>query len=401
MNPNREPEHNQWVIVTFNQPVIWSLTPDEAYAFNPMRRYVMTAEAAESLKEFIQTMSELEGSTFYTPLNLNAPLHDAHILVERNRNRGIGDLLFMTGPLEFIRHLSAGSAKVDFYGMTDRGVVLQNHAALRYKTVLCGPLHYDDLGLYNYHWMSRTVTETNEEPDQLNVYDALYKQLGVDPAQVPNKFKRPTCYLTDSDFAHLDYYYRAIYETMQIDLRRTPYYVVAPFAAASLRTMSYRTWIDIITELSKRRPVVVVGRVDHRVPMSDISAGDFSTRIADMPNVVNAFGATGMRMLMALISKAQCFFGMDSGPLYIAQGFRTPAISMWGGHDPGVRLGYDKDYMDLAIWNRTMCSSAPCYAYSAFPAHKCPRGEAQSMCEVLLTINIDDVMDRLDLVESK
>jgi len=400
MYSNRESDQSEWQIVTFNQPVIYNRTVDEAYALNPMRRYIFNADNLESLRDFVQTMSPVKGSTYYTPLNLHRPLNDATVLIERNRHRGIGDLLFLTGPMEFMKHMSATSVKMDMYGLTDRGMIMQNHATLRFKTVLCGPLHYEDLALYNYQWLVDTVTEVNEEPDQLNVYDALYKQLGVDPAQIPPKYKRPTVYLSDSDDAHLDHYYRAVYERTQLDLRRLPYYVVAPFAAASLRTMSYKTWYSIIQELAKRRPVVVIGRVADRVPDSDITAGELSSQLADMPNVINALGATGLRAMMALIGKAHCFFGMDSGPLYVAQGLRTPAISIWGSHDPGVRLGYDKDYMDLAVWNRQMCASAPCYAYSNFPAHKCPRGDQQSMCEVLLTVNVDDVMDRLDAVES-
>lgn len=401
MYSNREAEQHEWLVVTFNQPVIFHRTPDEAYPLNPMRRYVLNADNIESLREFVQSMSPLKGSKYYTPLNLNRPLNDATVLIERNRHRGIGDLLFLTGPMEFMRHLSATSVKIDMYGLTDRGLVLQNHPCLRFKTVLCGPLHYDDLGLYNYHWLVDTVTEVNEEPDQLNVYDALYKQLGVDPAQVPAKFKRPSICLTDADMAHLDHYYRAVYETTQVDLRRTPYYVVCPFSAATLRTMPYKTWLDIITELSKRRPVLVLGHTSERVPGAGMSAGEFSARVSEMPNVVNALGATGLRAMMGIISKARCFFGMDSGPLYVAQAARVPAISMWGSHDPGVRLGYDKDYMDLAVWNQSMCHHAPCYAYATFPQHKCPRGDQQQLCEVLVTVNVDDVLDRLDAVESK
>lgn len=394
-------EQNKWVIVTFNQPVIYHRTPEEAYPLNPVRRYVLNADNLEGLMEFVQTVSDLKGSTYHHPLNLNFPLNDANILIERNRQRGLGDLLFMTGPMEFMRHLSAGSARLDMYGLTDRGMVLQNHAALRYGTVLCGPLMYEDLALYSYHWLVETATETNEEPDQLNVYDALYKDIGIDPAVVPFKYKRPTIYLNDSDWGHLDQFYRVIFDNTQIDLRRTPYYVVCPFSAATLRTMSYRTWVTIITELSGRRPVVVLGRMDNRIPASDMSAGDFSSKISEMPNVINGLGATGVRAMMAMIAKSSCFFGMDSGPLYIAQAARVPAISMWGSHDPGVRLGYDKDYMDLAVWNKPMCAYSPCYAYANFPAHKCPRGADQSMCEVLVTVNVDDVLDRLDQVEGK
>lgn len=401
MNPSKNSEGNKWVVVTFSRPITFMRTPDEAYALNPVRRYVMTEDNLDTLRDHVQTMSDLKGSTYYTPLDLNRPVNGVSIMVERNRHRGIGDLLFLTGPLSYIRHLSATTAGVDMYGLTDRGLVLQASQLLRHGGVLCGMTHYDDLAHYNYHWFVDTVTESNEEPDQLNVYDALYKDLGLDPATIPAKFKRPSVRITDSDYLNLDHFFKVTWEATTIDLRRTPYYVVCPFAAATLRTLPYGHWLEIIGELSARRPVVVLGHLNDRIPFSDMSAGDFASRLSSVPNVINALGATGLRTMMGVIDRAACFVGLDSGPLYIAQACRTPAISIWGAHDPGVRIGYDPDYMDLAVWNQPACPKAPCYAYAEFPAHKCPRGADQQVCDVLVSVKTQDVMAQMDKVESK
>lgn len=401
MKSDKQPEHSQWVIATFGEPIIWHRTFDEAYLLNPLRRYVMNADNLHALNPFVTSISDLKGSTFFNPVMSGKAINDATILVERNRDRGIGDLLFMTGPLEFFRHVSGGSAQVHMYALSDRGMVLQNHKALRHKTTLSGPLHYDDLGLYNYHWLVDAVTECNEEPDQLNVYDALYRQIGFDPEVIDPKFKRPTVYLEDSDYDHLNQYYRVVWERTKIDLRRNPYYVVAPFAAATLRSAPYGTWLKIIEAVSKRRPVVVVGLDNRRVPDTDMTPGEFAEELVQFPNVVHAIGATGIRVLMAMISRAACLFCVDSGPLYVAQALRVPAISLWGTHDPGVRIGYDTDYMELAVWDQQMCNYSPCYAYSNFPAHKCPRRDKQTICEVLFSVDVDEVMKRVDIVESK
>jgi ADP-heptose:LPS heptosyltransferase len=188
----------------------------------------------------------------------------------------------------------------------------------------------------------------------------------------------------------------------QVDFRRTGYYVVAPFSAATLRSMNYQNWLEIIKEMAGRRPVIVIGTATNRIPDMDMSAGEFIQRLSQLNNVIITIGAIkSLRVLMGLISKAVAFVGLDSGPLYIAQAFRTPAVSIWGSHDPGVRLGYDKDYMDLSIWNQPQCRMSPCYAYAQFPASKCSLGVHQQCCDVLASTTGAQVMDKLDMIESK
>jgi hypothetical protein len=400
MTQDRLPLNSQYAIVTFSKPVVWPIG-NEAWLLNPMRRHVMTASHLPPLNQFIESISDLKGSTYYTPFCKGLSLSGARLLVDRNRDRGIGDLLFMTGVFDFMQHIAGNNLKIDMYALAERGAVLLNHPALHLGTTLAGPLLYDDMGLYNYQWLVDTVTECSEEVDQLNVYDALFKSLGFDPGEVDPRFKRPSAQLVDEDFKQLDQFFCHIYMHKKVDFRRIGYYVVAPFAAATLRSMNYIQWLEIIKELSTRRPVIIVGQATNRLPDMDISAGEFQSTIAQMQNVINAIGATPTRLLMALMSKAVCCVTLDSGTLYISQAFRTPVISLWGSHDPGVRIGYDKDYMDLAIWNQPSCRKSPCFAYAQFPAHKCPNGAHQTCCDVLASIGVTQVVEKLDMVESR
>jgi hypothetical protein len=57
--------------------------------------------------------------------------------------------------------------------------------------------------------------------------------------------------------------------------------------------------------------------------------------------------------------------------------------------------------MDLAIWNQRDCRMSPCFAYAQFPAHKCPNGAAQDCCDVLATVMPEQVLQKLDMVESR
>lgn len=392
----------QWQIVTVKDPTLWSRAEGETWMLNPTMRYVINADAAtEDLDAQILTRSDLKGGAYYRPLVLErAKLDKAKILVERYRDRGIGDLLFLTGPLSYIYHLSGNTAKLELYALADRSQILQGHPVLAHKTPLVGPTLYDGLQNYRYQWFVESVTEYNEEHDQPNVYDALFQQLGCNPADIEPQWKRPSMVLDNADYEDLSAFYYFIFNERQIDLRRTGYYVVAPLAVSSLRTAAYSHWLDIIQALAAKRPVVVIGQLHERVPVTDMTVGEFSTQLCDMgANVINSLGSVPLRLSAALIARAVCAVTLDSGPLYIAEALRTPAISLWGTHHPGVRLGYDKDYLDLAIWHKDNCDCSPCYAYAGFPEAKCPGGKNQLMCECLKTPTAKDVLAKLDKVE--
>lgn len=376
-------------------------TEDETWLLNPNRRYLINASRIPSIHRFIESVSELDNSALLNPLRAGKAVTGAKILVERFRERGIGDLLFLTGPLAYIHHVSGANVSIDVYALSDRGMVLTHSPFLNNQTVYCGPIEYDQLRMYNYHWLVGSVTECDEEPDQLNVYDALFKQLGFDPETIDARWKKPYATLVPADYQDLDALLNGIFVLKKMDLRRLAYYVVAPFSNSSLRCAKYSTWLGIIRQLSQRRPVVVVGTSKMRLPDTDMSAGAFLQAIENYGGgVISLVDKTPpVRLLMALIARAKAIVCLDSAPLYIAQAVGTPAISIWGSHDPGVRLGYDEKYMRYAVWNRDACNCSPCYAYSMFPVKKCPHGPQQIICECFVTVTEDQVLTMMDTVE--
>lgn len=397
----RTPQNSQWMIVTFNRPVLWNRNEGETWVLNPPTRYVLNANQLGNLSPHIETISDLKSAPFYRPLQAGSNIPGATVLVERYRERGIGDLLFMTGPLNYMQFLTGGNIKIDMYCLADRGAVLNFHPSLRFEAPMAGPLIYDNLQFYDYHWFVDVATEYSEEPDQQNVYDSLYTQLGFDPAAVPAAYKRPTAVLNKGDQQHLDQFLYYIWLEKKIDLRKTGYYVICPFAHGSLRTMPYMTWLKVINDLARKRPVIVIGNMTDRMPNPDVSAGEFFQHVQQHGgNVINAINNTPLRVMMGVISKATAVGCLDSGPLYVAQALNVPAVSVWGPHDPRVRIGYDKQYMDLAVWNKSACRHAPCFSYDHFPAHKCPSGSEQTVCEPLKSVDTDDILAKFDAIES-
>lgn len=395
------PVNSQWLVVSFKEPVMFNQTADETWLFNPNRRYLLNANRLEPIKQFVETVSELSEGALYTRLQAGRTIKGAKILLERNRERGIGDLLFLTGPLAYMQHVSGDDVEIDVMAFADRGIVLTHSPLIHNGCVRCGPLEYDHLRLYNYHWLVNSITEQDSEGDQMNVYDALFANLGFDPAAIEAQWKRPSATVVSEDFQNLDRLFKFVFDQRKIDLRKIGYIVVAPFSNATPRSLNYQRWLEIIQALATRRPVVVVGNSSLRLPEMDMSAGTFNQHIASMGGgVVNAIDCTSIRVLMALIARSFCTIGLDSAPIYVAQALKVPAISLWGTHAPGARIGYDKNMMDLAIWHQEACQFAPCFAYGGFPEKKCPFGAEQTCCEVLTAITPDDVLKKVDMIES-
>ena len=359
----------------------------------------------------VETMSDLEGSAFYKPLRSASKVHlpGANVLVERYRDRGIGDLLFTTGPLSYLSHVTGGAANFYYYTYADRGSVLNYCPHIKDNSPLVGPVLYDDLPRYDYHWFIDTITEYIEEPEHLNVYDALYSSLGIDPATVDAKFKRPCSRLDDSEIKQIDdfFYWIFLNTKTKLDLRNNGYYVVAPFTNTATRSAPYSTLLHTISALAEKRPVLVLGAMRDRMPSTDMSAGDFVNHLETANNlvpsgrVVNLLGKTEVRNMMQLISRANCVVSLDSAALYVAESFRTPCVSLWGTHDPGTRIGYDPDYMQSAIWEQGACRYSPCYAWQGFPINRCPCGPAQTVCHCLAALSHESIVKAVEAIEEK
>jgi hypothetical protein len=410
--PERNPPLvTSWVIVTFKKPLQWSRADDEVWMFNPHVRYVLNHHQLEGLKPFIATISELKTGGNYRQLNSSTPLQGARILIERYRDRGIGDLLFLSGVLQYIYDMSGSTSIIDLYALTDRAGVLRFHPALGNSAAgdpygpLAGPILYDSLPHYTAHWFIEQVTEYVEEPDQLNVYDQLYRQLGIDPKNVAPKYKRPYVYYSQSDWRDLDSIYATAYGTQQVDLRVTPYIVLCPAAYGSLRSAPYRMWLALAQALSDKFVVCFVGRTSDQgqLPAPDITFGEFYQEVDALTKknpkrIFNLIGPTPLRPMMAFVARSTALVSLDSGMLYVAQAARVPAVSLWGTHAPHARLLYDGPYMRGAVWKRESCPASPCWAYAGFPTDRCPQGDNQRVCHPLATITVNDILQSLDTV---
>lgn len=394
-----------WRVVSPSVPVLWPWNDNETWLLNPPLRYITTSDRQVQLEDKLASWSNLKTAGFYHQLNGMANINNSRILIERHRDRGIGDLLFVTGAIAYLRHISSHTCEIYYYTQCDRGLVLHGNPDLHTEKTFSGIVQYDSLPLYQWHWFIEAATEYDEEPEQSNVYDCLFKQIGINPEGVDPKFKRPRCYVYKSDKQRADDFFRLLFYERQEDWRKQPYWIIAPTTMSSLRSAPYSMWLNLIQELAEKqnKKVIVVGQAGNNImPETDMPFTEFMRHLGNLAshhkNVVNLIGKTPIRLIMGLLASAEGLVTLDSGLLYVAEGLRTPAVSIWGPHHPWVRIGYDSEYMDLAIHEKTACSSAPCFAYRKFPAHKCPRKETQEICEPLAAVRVDDVIGKMQKV---
>jgi ADP-heptose:LPS heptosyltransferase len=266
-------------------------------------------------------------------------------------------------------------------------------------------VHYDDLPHFTAHWFIDNATEHVEEPDQPNVYDTLYRQIGINPAHVAPRYKRPVVGFSQADWQDLQSIYATCHAKEGVDLRVLPYVILAPCAYSSLRAAPYQMWLNLAQQLSEKYTVIFVGRTsdEGQLPIPDITFGEFYQRLVTLAQqskhrIINLIGPTPLRPIMALIARSLGIVALDSGLLYVAQASRVPAVSLWGTHAPHTRLLYDPAYMRGAIWKRDSCKHSPCFAYAGFPVDRCPTGPGTRVCNVLATITSEEVVERLERV---
>lgn len=396
--------NSSWAIVKLKEQIFWEKTSDEHWLLNPLIRYVMSSEYTAQLGGRVSSWSDLKQSSLFKQLNGMTGQIRKNILVQRHLDRGIGDVLFTTGPLAWLHNRASGMANIFYYTLANKTAILHGNPGLYTNTCFAGPIQYDSMASYDSHWFIEAATEYDTEPDQLNVYDALFKQIGVDPETVDRKWKRPFIQLGPNDDKAFANFARMIYYDRQLDLRDKPFYVLAPIARSQLRVGRYGMWLELIKEISKTHPVIVVGEVENGLlPETDMTFPAFYQGVIELAskqaNVINLIGAPPLRQMMSIINKSRGLISLDSGLLYVAQGLRVPAISIWGPHNPQVRIGYDEHYMKLAVWQKQACQFSPCFAHEGFPADKCPTGTEQRVCEVLKATEASDVLAKYEVLE--
>lgn len=389
-----------WRVVTPKEQLIWPKSALEQWYMYPPLRYIVPSDQQEALEGKLAAWSELKSSKNYRELNVSSLKPGSKVLVVRHPSRGIGDLLFITGPLRYL--YERYRVEVYWHAPKDRDSLIHHLPYVKNELPFNGPLSYDSLPLYDAHWFIDAVTELDEEPDQENVYDALFRQIGVDPETVLARYKKPQIVLTDADDKHYTESMEKVHSHLGFSPVLGEYIVVAPLSKSVTRNAPYPTWLTIIQKLVESgKKVILLGDVNDVMPNSGMTFGEFAKNLGNFQkeSVLNLIGMTELRLAATILKNAACLVTLDTGLLYVAEALGTPAVSVWGTHDPRVRIGYNDDLMKLALWHKEACQFAPCFAYRGFPEAKCGLASDNTgdVCKVLGAVKPEAVIDLIAL----
>ena len=120
----------------------------------------------------------------------------------------------------------------------------------------------------------------------------------------------------------------------------------------------------------------LMARLGGAATLIEIGEGDMGLIPISAPNYVDLRGQTGLEELAAAIAAADLYVGPVSGPMHIAAGVRTPAVTICGGYEHPIGCSFPNNHM---LYTAVPC--APCWLQGPCPnQHAC-----------LTAISVDDV----------
>jgi Glycosyltransferase family 9 (heptosyltransferase) len=346
---------------------------------------------------YIESVTDL--APYLAELHSRRPSNWRNKRVIFYRNRGIGDQLIASSASRFFSE----TLNAHCYQACDRvheplwlGNPFINGSAFTM------PLHLDTIyrakgpGFVSGAFFLESVSEWDSDGEQANVYDRLFGMLGLDPARVPAKYKRPTITLRATDLSLRDAWLKKVgaavnaslesgYLFLQIQgtnkVRSLPLPVIEK-ALYALNEYAAKLQIPIlVTDSKPLTPAVaeMVKRTDHAINL--------------------AAGIGSVRLLVSLIAGATVVVGPDSSALHIAAAFEIPSVGIWGPFSPEARALYYP--RQIHIFHAERCAHAPCYNYLPdLPYTKCPKGLEQPHCEVFDGVSAEEIFEALKNVNS-
>lgn len=376
-------------ILTFNRRTVVHTRSGEfkaKFECNPGERVIVDDLTATQLLQNQTTAPLLHGSSDLAPyLPRVIPSDWAGKNVLFYRGRGIGDEIMMTALPKYFTEVLGANCFV-----LCQPVHEQVWAFNEYLTgnPIMPPVHLDAISrhegkpFFDFAYFLESVTEWDTESDQTNVYDTLYRMVGIDPATVNSVHKRPHLKLDRLDVMAREKWYEDFRKRYPLaDLSRG-YIFYQARASHLVRTLPPERAFEILQTLR-----------DTGLPVLVVDDAALSGRVQFACRTPGIYDIAGMiphlRLYIALIANAKLLVGPDSSGIHVAAAFGTPAISFWGAYSPPMRI---KHYPDqVGIYHGELCKNSPCFQDKVLPAHKCPRGSRQTHCEVFDGITMDEL----------
>jgi ADP-heptose:LPS heptosyltransferase len=319
------------------------------------------------------------------------PIHWKKKRVLFYRNRGFGDQLIMSSVPRFFREVLGA----DSHCLADRvHEPIWAHNPYIGGVPLSVPMHIDSVWrqkpgrpFFDGTFFIESATEWDSDSEQPNVYDRLFAMVGMDPARVPIKYKRPIFAVAPDDIERRIAWLQQTSSITNRDLS-AGYIFVQLRATNKVRSIPPKLadmLLGALEEIAAKKGLTAI-LADNQPLTSDLAQ-----EVAKLRHVVNVTATIpNIRLFGTILGGAMLVVGPDSVALHFAAAFETPAVGIWGPFSPESRCKYYPNQTHL--FHPEMCDSAPCYNYLAeLPLSKCPWGTKQETCEVYEGIKYEEL----------
>jgi len=182
------------------------------------------------------------------------------------------------------------------------------------------------------------AVEANKKAEKLHYVDAYYDWLGIDYNSVPEEYKVPKLFLTDTAKKIAD----EIWERWSLDKHIT--------IGLALRASSkLRSWHP---EYNKKLALAFAKRGIKVLLFDSISTLEFGGK-----NILSYCGNLGLEGLVGCVSKLDLLIAPDTGLLHIAGSLGIPAVGIYSSFNPELRVSKYKN----VLYTKPSFKCAPCY----------------------------------------
>lgn len=390
-------------VITFSKRVTVSTTTggpnghQSTVLCNPGERLLFNDDSAESIHLAPGSAQYIDQTSDLTPyLAEPLPVHKwGRQRVLFYRPRGIGDQLIASALSRFAREILGADA----HQLSDK----VHEPIWAYNSFIGGaplacPLHLDAIwrakgrAFFSRAFFLESVSEWDSDSEQPNVYDRIFQLIGIDPARVPIKYKRPTFVLTQDDIVK-----RNAWLANFMAQNNFPHgYVIAQFRGTN-KVRSFP--LPVIEKVLKAAQNQAQARGLAILCCDDQPFSDEVLQLINRtPLAVNVAGRlTSARTFGSLIAGANLVIGPDSCALHFAAAFEVPAVGIWGPFPPESRTKYYPN--QVHIWHQQLCPAAPCYNFMPeLPTQKCPNGLTQQFCEVFEGVTETEIYNAIETI---
>lgn len=351
--------------------------------FAPLARYVTSDSMFNRMVAEMKTQGQEDIVSSWSSFNSYDRRYAGQDLNGRRlaiyRESGYGDNMIVTGLCRHIKSIYP-KAQIDVFGLPHvQEAWLGNSDATHYPT----PPIFDAMKGYDYHLFLEGMIENDNEPDQINAYDALFQYAGFFPKDVPKEHKRPHLVMGPNDEKLL----------ADWDARRPEHYIFWHWNPSGAVRMYPNDLADLailgFAEMGYK--VVLIGHTinDSKIPHPNVEHENIINLINKVPS---------WRETIAILRRAQLVIAPDSCYAHACGAFPdVQSIGLWAAFSPGDRVKYYDNH--LAIDASWACPSAPCRAqHGHLPRHKCAqsklyRGEQDPFCAAMRAIDPVEIIN--------